>query len=175
MARRGHSRFIRPAPRTKMWVGHGVGNDTVVASTLTLLGSLSASVLLLRPFTILRTHLEVYYRSDQITATETIFGTLADLVVTETAAALGVTALPNPSPLTGDPEQDWYLYQNVESQFNFASGVGFQGDSMGVHYGIDSKAMRKVGPNDDVVLLFDQEAAVGAEVTTMGRQLIQLH
>ncbi len=58
--------------------------------------------------------------------------------------------------------------------FAFASGVGFEGDA-GARYCIDSKSMRKVGPDDNLVGVFSQENAVGSTIAFMGRRLIQLH
>ena len=95
MARRRRS-FVRPAPRTKIWIGNGVNSTVLSASTVTLVGTLSAGALILRPFTILRSHLEVLYSSDQIGASEIPFGTLGEIVVTEAAAAAGIASIPDP-------------------------------------------------------------------------------
>ena len=158
-----------------MWIGAGVGSSTVNPSTLTLLATLSGGALLLRPFTILRSRIVLYYRSDQIAATETPLGTFANIVVTDTAAALGVTALPNPSGIDGDPEASWFVHQPVNAMIKVSTAVGFVGSDFGIEYTVDSKAMRKVGPDDDIATLFDQQTGVGAEITTSGRRLIQLH
>jgi len=40
---------------------------------------------------------------------------------------------------------------------------------------IDSKAMRKVGPNQDIAGMFSSESNAGALLTIQGRLLIQLH
>ena len=175
MARRCNAvRFVRPAPRTKIWIGSGVGESAVAGSTKVLISTFSAGALALRPFTILRTRMLISYRSDQDGADERPFGSYGEMVVTETAAGIGVTAVPNPSGIDGDPDADWYIWQAMMNTVEFQSGVGVErnGDSQ---YVIDSKAMRKVGPDDDVVAVFDQQNAVGAILNTNGRQLIQLH
>ena len=176
MARRsrGPVRFVRPAPRTKIWIGEGVGITTITASTKHLVSTLSVGALSLRPFTILRTRLILMYRSDQIAASEVPFGTYASLVVTDTAAALGATAVPSPSGVTGDPEAAWFTYQPVHNQLRLVSAVGFEFRT-DRQYVIDDKSMRKVGADDDVAAVFTQDAAVGATLYTSGRQLIQLH
>ena len=51
-------------------------------------------------------------------------------------------------------------------------GITVGGDQQ---YIIDSKAMRKVGANDDVVGVFDEVSAVGSRIMIAGRQLVQLH
>ena len=173
MARR-RSRFVRPAPRTKMWIGAGVGSTTVAGAVKALVSTLTAGALLLRPFTILRTRQLILLTSDQEAVDETVICSYGKIIVTDTAAALGITALPNPSGISGDPEADWFVWQAMSVQFRFASGVGFDANA-GEHFVIDSKAMRKVGPDDDVATLIDNETTSGLNITTNGRMLIQLH
>ena len=131
----------------------------------------------MRPFTILRTHLEVTVRTDQTGAIETFYGAYGSTVVTDTASSIGVTAVPDPSGVTGDPEADWFLWTPLSFAFfidiNGTDGVAVDGDIM-KHYIVDSKAMRKVGPDDDVVSVVSNDSAVGCEMNTMGRRLIQL-
>ena len=173
MAHARRSRFVRPQPRTKMWIGTGVGATAVAGATTTLVDSLSAGALLLRPFTILRTRMDILFQSDQVAASETPFGSYGKIVVTSAAAAIGVTALPNPSGVSGDPEAGWFVWQAMSVGFLFLSSIG-AGD-LGWHYSIDSKSMRKVGPDDDVVSVYDNEVAAGSSFITNGRMLIQLH
>ncbi len=175
MARRtARSRFTRPPPRTKMWIGEGVGSTAIAASAVSVIGTLSAGADLLRPFTVLRTRMDASLLTDQNAQTETMFGTLGEIVVTDAASAIGVTAIPDPSVITGNPEADWFLSQPMWQQLRFGSSIGFE-QVAGPRYVIDSKAMRKVGPDDDLVLVFSNDTAVGGLLITMGRQLIQLH
>jgi len=173
VARRHSSRFIRPAPRTKMWIGTGVGNTALAGSTKTFVALLSAGGLLLRPFTILRVRMELFITSDQNTTTETLIGTYGKIVVTDTAASIGVTAIPDPSVIAGDPEADWFISQSFSHKF-FRTATGVDA-AAGTHYVIDSKAMRKVGPDDQVVSMATLDTAPGANLITHGRMLIQLH
>ena len=172
MARR--SRFVRPPPRTKMWIGSGVGSTTVTGAVDALISSLLAGALALRPFTILRTRMHLQYTTDQKAADEFPIGSYGELVVTETAAAVGISAIPSPSGISGDPEADWYVWQALSTAIIFGSGVAFDANA-GSHFDIDSKAMRKVGPDDDVVAVYSNEGAAGIRLVTNGRQLIQLH
>ena len=170
---RGPVRFVRPKPRTKMWIGFGVGSTSISGNSATLIATLSAGALLLRPFTILRTRGIIAYRSDQVAASENPFGTFADLVVTDTAAALGITAIPDPG---SDPESRWWVFQELHSHFRLLSSVGFESVQGSGHvFTIDDKAMRKVGPDEDVAGVASQLSAVGATIYTRGRRLIQLH
>jgi len=172
------TRFTRPQPRTKMWIGAGVGNTAIGASAKVLVSTLSAGALLLRPFTILRTHMELNIFSDQAIAIENNIASYGRIVVTSTAAAIGVTAVPDPSAISGDPEADWYLWSTLTNQFfidiNGTDGIGVDG-SNGSRYLVDSKAMRKVGPDDQLVSVVSNDTAVGFSFVSQGRMLIQLH
>ena len=178
MARRHARSFVRPAPRTKMWIGAGIGTEALAGNAKVLSSTLSAGALLLRPFTILRTHLNVGILSDQGTAIETSLATIGSMVVTDTAAALGVTAVPDPSGISGDPEAGWFLWQAMWVAFfidiNGTDGIGIDANS-GRQYLVDSKAMRKVGPDDNIVTVLSNDTATGVTIITSGRRLIQLH
>ena len=173
MARR-HTRFVRPAPRTKIWIGAGLGKTTIVATSKTLLGSLNAAALALRPFTVLRTRLLLGIETDQVSADEVGFGAYGEIVVTSDASAIGATAIPDPGRIAGDADAPWYVHQPMAYSFQTLSGAGFD-PLMMIQYVVDSKAMRKVGPNDDLVSIYSEEGSVGAVITVLGRQLIQLH
>ena len=175
MARRS-SRFIRPPARTKQWIGNGVARTTIVGGAKTLVASLSAGAFLLRPFTILRTRLLICWFTDQEAADEGPFGEYGQIVVTDTAAAIGVTAVPDPSSISGDSEAAWHVHQGVWTQFlNVGAGNDAAAVSSPTNWTIDSKSMRKVGPDDNVVDMFTEDAGIGGFFTILGRQLIQLH
>ncbi len=171
MARRARGRFVRPAPRTKVWIGILPVETTLTAGASTLVGVLNAAALLLRPFTILRTHILVSYMSDQDTASERPFGAYGVQVVTENASGVGITALPTPAV---DTDSDWFIWQALRTITVGLTSVGVDigGDRQ---YNIDSKAMRKVGANDDVVIVVDEVSAVGSRIMDAGRMLVQLH
>ena len=158
-----------------MWIGAGVNSTVLAASTVTLVTSLSAGVLLLRPFTILRSYMEILFSSDQIGTSEIPFGTFGRIIVTESAVGAGVTAIPDPQgAVAGDPDADWYMWQALSHRFTFVTGIGIVGDG-GMYYQIDLKAMRKVGPDDSSAMVVTIASAVGAQIITNGRTLIQLH
>ena len=176
MARRfSRSRFIRPAPRTKMWIGNTLSVQTVAANTAVLLGVLSASALLLRPFTILRTRVLVGWSTDNTTGSEEPTGVYGEIVVTDSASAAGVASIPD--PIT-EPTAAWFIYQPLLEKITTVTAVGIQRGGGGGYnqYMVDSKSMRKVGPDDDIVSIgVNNNASHGALLVTVGRQLIQLH
>ncbi len=174
MARARRQRFVRPAPKTKVWIGAGVGSTTVVANSLQVVGSLNASALAFRPFTILRTRLTVMWESDQIAAPERPQGDLGFIVASEQAVAIGSTAIPDPSSTSGDPDADWFIHQPLMTSVQESSQVGFQA-RVGEIFVVDSKAMRKVLNNQDIITMVRETGNVGAILVTRGRMLIQLH
>ncbi len=171
MGHRRTQRFVRPSPRTKIWIGQGVALTTLGTGASTLIAVFNAAALALRPFTILRTRVSCNFRSDQTATTEDITGAFGMIVVKESAATIGITAVP--TPLT-EVDADFFVYQGMTAPFTSLTSVGFQ-DGVGVRYDIDSKAMRKVGTNDDVAVVMELRSTGGAEINIEGRQLIQLH
>ncbi len=57
--------------------------------------------------------------------------------------------------------------------FVFGDGTGFVND--GVYQNVDSKAMRKVGIDEDAVMVFENPSVAGIDFQFVGRQLIKLH
>ena len=167
---RSRSRFVRPAPKTKVWIGVDLGNTVIVANATTLLGILNAAALALRPFTVLRTRLLIKYELDQQAVNEDSWGAFGLIVVSEEAAAIGATAVPGP---VSSPDGDWGVYQPTAFQFHFAdaSGIWTSQDT----YDVDSKAMRKVGANKTLAFMHEEDGNKGANIIVFGRMLIQLH
>jgi hypothetical protein len=156
-----------------MWVGAGFNEITIATNSEQLLAVYSATILALRPFTILRTRLAINIRSDQSSGAEGFTGAYGEIVVKETATGIGVTALPG---TLADPDSDWYVYQGMSAptELTPSTPASFSW-SPGFNYIIDSKAMRKVGPTDDIAVLFESRSQGGALINVEGRQLIQLH
>ena len=172
MARR-RSRFVRPAKKTKMWIGDSLPQSTVAGAGPVLMGSLNAAALLLRPFTILRTRTEMHVVSDQFGAIEFQEGAVSYQVVTDSAIAAGIGSIP--SPIT-EPEADYFVYQPYVSDVTHSTVVGYESRGRDVAWTIDSKAMRKVGHDEDIAIVVQNVNATHTVlVSLVGRQLIQLH
>jgi len=172
MARRRTTRFIRPAANTKMWFDAAIGQINVaVGTTSTLMGTLNAAALLLRPFTILRSRLLLTVGSDQFGATETNSGALGWQVVTDSATAAGVASVP--TPLT-QPTADFLVFQPWSFDISFGDLTGFEANQ-DREYVIDSKAMRKVGHDDDVAVTIQGRGGDGYNAGLEGRFLVKLH
>ncbi len=90
----------RGAPRRKsLWLDFAsifVDRAALAAASVSLVSSLNAAALALRPFTIVRTRGLLIVQSDQVAATEQPFGALGLSVVTDQASAIGISAVPTP-------------------------------------------------------------------------------
>ena len=96
MARRFVTRPRAATRRTTMWVALNPFEDNITGSGATLVSTANATLLALRPFTIVRTHLYWAFGSDQISANESQVVALGMAIVSEQAAAIGITAIPIP-------------------------------------------------------------------------------
>jgi len=170
-------------PRGRVHRGSGVRRQTqwagifaftaVADNSKTLVAVGNAALLALRPFTIVRTHLELNFQSDQSAATQLQFGAFGIAVVNDTAAALGITAVP--APITNLDSDLWYVHQSMLASFISKTQVGIEATA-GKQYTIDSKAMRKVNNDQNIVLVLESDTlGGGVAVDGLGRFLIKLH
>jgi len=177
MARRVFSgRTIRSGARTRsmVWLDLWFSTDkvAVAASSAILLATFNAAALALRPFTIVRTRGTLWVASDQSGATEEPQIAFGMMMVNDTAAALGITAIPDPISGSDSP---WFVYESAIPGVQVATSIGFN-NPVGTQVTIDSKAQRKIGPNEDVaVVVANNSAADGASILLGGRQLVKLH
>ncbi len=175
MARRDFRRGAGAISRKRetLWIGFTPAQVTLAAAGGTLMFSMNAAALALRPFTIVRTRLDAWLQSDQTAAAETFNAALGIAVVSDESVAIGVTAIP--TPVTDVASDLWMLYEAMTG----SSGIGGAGQGLsGVHYGIDSKAMRKVQDGQDVVVVAESGVGTvgqGSLLTVSGRMLGKLH
>ena len=140
------------------------------APTVVLTNSLNAAALAMRPFTIVRTRGVMYIRSDQAAASETYGAALGFAVVSNQASSIGVTAVPTP---VADQGSDlFFVYEQLFSHLSVRSDIGQLVEGQFLKW--DSKAMRKVNDDQDIVSVLENEIA-GTVVVTSGRMLIKLH
>ncbi len=143
-----------------------------VDGSASLFSSLGTSAIASLPWTIVRTYLNIFVHSDQVVATESWASAVAMAVVSAQAAAIGVTAVP--TPIT-DLESDlFYIHHMQQGRFFFGTGVGAQ--DIGQSFNVDSKAMRKVSDDEDVILVVEGATqGAGVTISVQGRFLIKEH
>ena len=175
MANRSRGRApLRRADRLMVWLGVDIDLINVAAATPILAGTLNAAALAIRPFTIVRIRGMVQWNSDQSAASESPGGAVGEIVVSEAAAAAGVGSVPTP---TTESDGNWMVYQLLLSVFTLGDATGFEEvTGKGSYWEIDSKAMRKVGIDDQLALVVENaDASFGAQFKMIGRILVKLH
>ena len=168
---RNRFRNGRPTtPRLTEWAGITFSSTVFTATGGTILGSLNAAALALRPFTIIRTHVELFVLSDQSAAIEFQAGAFGMAVVSDQASAIGVTAVPTP---VTDSDSDLFFVHQVF----FADESNLTDRTKGGnHYSIDSKAMRKVNGDQDLIISAElSDIGSGFRLLVGGRFLLKLH
>ena len=113
--------------------------------------SLSTVELAKRPFTVTRTVGSIWVKSDQVAALEFPFGAIGMQVVSEKAAATGVTALPD--PITQEASDEWFTYRA------FAVGGGTVSGAPVMEYAFDSRGQRKVQDGEDLAVMVTNASA----------------
>ena len=164
--RRGFVRGDRPK-RLTSWLGISLVATTHAGASSTLVLSLNAAALALRPFTVVRTHMEYQLRSDQSAAIEFQEAAFGLAVVSDQAVAVGVTAVP--TPITESASDLWYLHKWILADESSLTDR----TRSSTRVTVDSKAMRKVDIGQDIVGVM--ESAGGLILTSAGRMLIKVN
>ena len=176
MARSRHRTFLRGGRQVRetMWFAWTTSRNVLAAAdTATLSHSLNAAALAMRPFTIVRTRGFWLISSDQTGATEDYGASMAFAVVSEQASTIGVTAIP--TPIADRGSDLFFVYEMGFGVVENDSSVGF--DEMGRAWHYDSKAMRKVNDDQDIIVTIESESLNdgGMQVINGARMLIKLH
>jgi len=156
MARRARS-FVGGSKRHGEWAG---------SSPITSFQALAAGTAVLSqifsPFvggeTVIRTRGLFSHASDQNAAVEDRVGAVGIGVVSAQAVSVGITAVPHPDTDSG--WNGWLYHSYFAGRMGFASASGFN-PGMAVDIVIDSKAMRKVGDEERVVVVVQNSASTG--------------
>jgi len=142
------------------------------ASTAILTNSLNAAALALTPFTVVRVRGSMLLGSDQETTSEFYQAALGFAVVSIQASAIGVTAVP--TPFTDAGSDKWFVYESIVGQVRVSSAIGIW--EAGVRREFDSRAMRKVEDQEDIVSVVETSSiSLGANLAMSARVLIKLH
>ncbi len=166
---RGSTAVSRGRKRETLWFGFTPAVNGSAGAGGTIIYSLNAAALALRPFTIVRTVYELYITSDQTANTEDQVGAFGWCVVSDQAVAIGITAVP--TPITDMSSDLWFSHQVCFNSIAVSSAVSVL--QVGTKYSVDSRAMRKVEEGSDVIGV-QEFSAVGAGFNLMvGGRLIQ--
>ena len=169
------SGFIQRSGRMRretQWIASTVINATPAAASTAIILTTLGAILALRPFTVVRTIGSLYARSDQTGALEAYSVRYGHCVVSDQAAAIGVTAVPTPD--TDVASDLWFVFEEIFGTFGFISGVGAL--QLGEMVKFDSRGMRKVEEGQDMISVIEATSvSAGADTVTGFRQLLKLH
>ncbi len=167
--------MVRGVRRETVWIGISPAATTITAAGGTLIYVLNAAALALRPFTVVRTHMAFMLRSDQAAAIEQQIAAFSWAVVSDQASAIGVTAVP--TGFTDISSDLFFLHKIMYAACWKDSTAGFAA-KRGEVFESDSKAMRRVNDDQDVVGVGEIDTASGSDgavLLTAGRMLLKLH
>ena len=116
----------------------------------------------------MRSHFSFWLRSDQSAAIETQNAAIGLAVVSDEAAAVGITGVP--LPVTASASSLWFLYHAIQAdESSFITGI-----KSGQFNKVDSKAMRKVEVGQDIVVVIENGGVgFGTIVGLSGRLLVK--
>ena len=123
------------------------------------------------PSTIVRTRGQLWVQSDVSNAQERPFGAMGFSVVSDQAAAVGVTALP--APISNEDSDLFFVYESWQAA-TVVSDAGFTNPMY--QYSFDSRAMRKIEDGDAIVVVLENAAlgGIGAQYILKFRMLLKL-
>ena len=173
MASRPARRFAKGPKRSTLWIQFDWTRATMTAEGGTLLFVLNTAASALLPFTVVRSHFMINAISDQGSANESQFGAFGIAVVSVQASTIGVSAIPTP---VTDAGSDLFFVHQYYIGHGLGTGVAAPGGVNVNSWVIDSKAMRKVNEDEDIVVVgeFDSEGG-GHIISAAGRMLLKLH
>ena len=167
------ARVVRATRRETAWLQFVPTVQVLTAVNGTIIFTLNAAALALRPFTVVRTRFMVYLRSDQTAAAEDQVVGLGHAVVSDEAVAVGVTAVPTPIAQLGSDL--WFAIDVLATGVQDAAG-GTSGGIRGITRFLDSRAMRKVAVGQDIVSVAEfSSQGQGLQIIWGGRMLVKLH
>jgi len=159
---------VRGPRRKSVWIGFTPQLNTFTAAGGTLLGTLNAAALALRPFTVVRSHVVLMVHSDQTAASEDQVGAFGIEILSDQAVAAGVGSIP--TPITEIGTDQWYVHQ----VFMASQLAGAIDAKRGEIYQIDSKAMRKVNIGEDMAIVAELSSqGSGFTLISGGRFLVK--
>ncbi len=153
--------------RKSLWLEFKHIGATLASATSTLVFSLNATALALRPFTVVRSHFSFYITSDQTAATEIQALMWGAAVVSDQAVAAGVGSVPTPNMELGSSL--WFAHKTMYNDAVSAVDLTVPGK----YFELDSKAMRKVELGSDIVIVVENPLATGVVIQQAGRILIK--
>jgi len=164
-----HRRFTRSrsgSDRKSLWLQFTTVDTTIAAGAATLIFTLNAAALALRPFTVIRTHFGFLQFSDQAAVIENQLVAVGMAIVSDQAVAVGITAIP--TPMTESGSSLWFAHKLLYSR---EQSITDRAQPAGV-WDLDSKAMRKVEVGSDLAIVLENSTVGSGSVTAIGGRIL---
>ncbi len=154
------------ARRVTQWVGSAdTGFTTIGAGASVLMQSIAT----LGNTTVVRVRGIMSVTPGSVASDQNLVGAMGIGIVSDQAFAAGAASIPGPWT---DPDWGgWLVWLPWSFAWEFGTAVGVQ--FRGVESIIDSKAMRKIAPNETLVVMGESQSAAAA-VATSFRLLVKL-
>jgi len=123
------------------------------------------------PQTIMRTRGMMSIIPDVTTADLSIVGAVGMGVVSQEAFAAGVASVPE--PFTDADWGGWFVWRSFGLRFNFETAIGVNFVPANWQFEVDSKAMRRVTPNEVLVVVAESQGGAFA-IADLTRHLFKL-
>ena len=155
------------ARRAVQWLGPA---DQAYVSVTSGGATLLSSFAFAEPATVTRTRGQVSVIPQAFTADVEFAGAIGMGIVSAEAFAVGIASVPE--PFSDADWSGWFVWRSFSYHFEFGTAEAFAFPDWS--FDVDSKAMRKVGPNEVVVIV--AESQVGPyKISTLFRMLVKLH
>jgi len=170
---RGGSALRQGQRRQTLWGDFAITETSIGGATKVLTNVTGATILAIRPVTLVRARFHLGIESDQQIAGEAQIAAWGLCVVIDQAVAVGVTAVPG--PITDAGSDAWVAHQYLTSTFAFVTAAGVEAQFQ-TSMDVDSKAMRKIEEGFQLISVVETSSlSNGAVITQMGRVLLKLH
>ncbi len=163
-----HVRVARGPRRKMLWLQFRPVSATQATGNSSIVFSLNAAALALRPFTLIRSHFQCLVQSDQAAAVEAQNVAFGLAVVSDEAVAAGAAAVPTPLLQMGSSL--WFAHQLMMTMDSRTVDLSKPAGIIN----IDSKAARKVDVGSDIIVVLENESigGSGGSITFVGGRIL---
>ena len=166
MARQRGFRGPRQSARLTQWTGPALQGYVAVATTgATLISSFTPA----EPITVMRTRGWVGIRPESEAADLEIVGAIGVGIVSVEAFTAGIASMPE--PFADADWGGWYVWRSFAYDIRFSDATGVNMIDWG--FEIDSKAMRKMSPNETIVVIAESQGGA-FRISSNMRRLVKL-
>ena len=146
---------VRGAKRLTQWVGSADQGTVAIAAGASAIQQSNAT---LGATTVVRTRGVLDVRPQGFSADIEVIGAMGIASVSDQAFAAGAASIPG--PFTDSDWSGWWVWEAFSYRFELTTDVGRL--IIPERMVIDSKAMRKIEPNETVVVMVESQAAAFA-------------